>query len=158
MSIAIPEYFAVTSLALFSFSDLRYRLVPGIEAFFLAAVLIGAPAAPLNAALMIAACAWGCLDQLPGFLVLPLLFYPPAWPVLLTAYGVRHGLIGRADLLAVAGLACLFPWPALVMAMLALEFWRRWWVRRQVGPVPAIPGLLLGILAYLLLHLSIPAA
>ena len=158
MSLALPEYFAVTALALFSFSDLRYRLVPGIEAFFLAAVLIGAPAAPFNAALIIAACAWGCFGQTSGFLVLPLLFYPPAWPVLLTAYGVRRDLIGRADLLVVAGLACLFPWPALVMAMLSLEFWRRWWVRRQVGPVPALPGLLLGILAYLLIRLVIPIA
>jgi len=158
MSLDLPEYFAVTALTLFSFSDLRYRLVPGIEAFFMAAVLIGAPAAPLNVALMIAACAWGCLEQLPGFLVLLLLFYPPAWPVLLTAYGVRHGLVGRGDLLAVAGLGCLFPWTALIMAMLTLEFWRRWWVRRQVGPVPALPGFLLGILAYLLLRLFLPIA
>lgn len=156
MSLAAPEYFIVTALALFSFSDLRYRLVPGIEAFFLASVLLALPSSPLNTALIVAACAWGWLGQAPGFLVLPLLFYPPAWPVLLTGFGVRHDLVGRADLLAVAGLACLFPWTALVMAMLALEFWRRWWVRRQAGSVPALPGLLLGILAYLLLRIFLP--
>jgi hypothetical protein len=158
MNNTTAEYFVVTSLALFSFSDLRCRVVPGIEAFFLAAVLIAVPGSPLNTALVVIACAWGWLEQMPGFISIPLLFYPPAWPVLLTGFGVRHGMIGRADLLAVAGLACLFPWTALVMAMLSLELWRRFWVKRQVGPVPALPGLLLGILAYLLLRLFIPVA
>jgi hypothetical protein len=156
MSLTVSEYFAVTGLAIFSFADLRYRLAPGIEAFFLASVLIAAPDNPLNAALVVAALAWGSLRVLPGWFILPLLFYPPAWPVLLTGFGVRQGLVGRADLLAIAGLACLFPWPALVLALLGLEAWRRFWRRRQDGPVPALPGLLLGILGYLLIRLLFP--
>lgn len=156
MSLALPEYFAVTALALFSFADLRYRLVPGIEAFFLVSVLIAAPTDPLKIALVVMAFGWGWLGNMPGWLSLPLLFLPAAWPVLLTGVGVRQGLVGRADLLAVAGLACLFPWSALVMAMLGLEAWRRFWRRRQGGPVPALPGLLLGILGYLLLRLAFP--
>ena len=158
MNITLVEFLLVTSLALFSFSDLRYRLASGIEAFFLATVLIAVPASPWNTALVVIACAWGCLEQIPGFISFPILFYPPAWPVLLTGFGVRHDMIGRGDLLAVAGLACIFPWTALVMAMLALELWRRFWVSRQPGPVPALPGLLFGILAYLFLRTFIPSA
>ncbi len=59
MSLALPEYFAVTALALFSFADLRTRLVPGIEVFFLASVLISAPARPLTTILVVLAFAWG---------------------------------------------------------------------------------------------------
>lgn len=156
MSLALPEYFAVTALALFSFADLRTRLVPGIEVFFLVLVLISAPDHPLTTILVVLACAWGWLSSIPGGLILPLLFLPSSWPVLLAGFGVRQGVVGRADLLAIAGLACLFPWPALVLAMLGLEAWRRFWHKRQDGPVPAIPGLLLGILAYLLVRLALP--
>jgi hypothetical protein len=73
--------------------------------------------------------------------------------VLLTGYGYRRGLIGRADLLAVAGIACLFPLPATLLALLRLEIWRKVWIERQAGPIPALPGLLLGLLVYLLLRL-----
>ncbi len=158
MSLALPEYFAVTALTLFSLAELRTRLVPGIEVFFLASVLISAPAHPLTTTLVVLACAWGWLNSIPGWLVFPLLFLPSTWPVLLTGFGVRQGVVGSADLLAIAGLACLFPWPALVLAMLGLEIWRRFWHKRQAGPVPAIPGLLLGILAYLLVKLVLPLA
>ncbi len=142
------ELFAVTSFALFSVADLRYRLVPAIEIFFAAALLLALPDVPLHAAIVLLAFAWGWLPRWPGFLALPLLFYPPAWVVLLTGAGVRHGMIGRADLLAVAGLAFLFPWPALILAGLGLEVWRRFWVWRRAGPVPALPGMLLGLLVY----------
>lgn len=156
MSLALPEYFAVTALALFSFADLRTRVVPGIELFFLASILISAPANPLATVLVVAALTWGWLKAIPGWLVLPLLCLPSAWPVLLAGFGVRQGLVGRADLLAIAGLACLFPWPALVLTMLGLEAWRRFWRKRQAGPLPALPGLLLGLLSYVLLRLTIP--
>ena len=76
----------------------------------------------------------------------------------LVGSGTRQGLLGRADLLAAARLACLFPWPALVLALAGLEAWRRFWVPRQDGPVPALPGLLLGILAYLGLRLAFSPA
>lgn len=147
------ELFAVTSFALFSVADLRYRLVPAIEIFFAASLLLALPDAPLHAAIILLAFAWGWLPRWPGFLALPMLFYPPAWVVLLTGAGVRHGMIGRADLLAVAGLAFLFPWPALILAGLGLEAWRRFWVWRRDGPVPALPGMLLGVIVYLIFRL-----
>jgi len=37
-----------------------------------------------------------------------------------------------------------------------LEMWRRFWIRRKTGLVPVLPGMLLGLLAYLFLRLILP--
>lgn len=150
---SLSESFALVSFTLFSFADLRYRLVPGIEWFLLGTILLTFPSNPLQSGLILLACGWGVLRNLSGWFALPLLFYPPAWPVLLTGYGYRKGLIGRADLLAIAGLACLFPLPAVLFSLLGLELWRRIWVRRQGGSIPALPGMLLGLLTFLLFRM-----
>ena len=150
---SLSESFALVSFTLFSFADLRYRLVPGIEWFLLGTSLLTFPSNPLQSGLILLACGWGVLRNLSGWFALPLLFYPPTWPVLLTGYGYRKGLIGRADLLAIAGLACLFPLPAVLLSLLGLELWRRLWVRRQSGSIPALPGMLLGLLVFLLFRL-----
>ena len=149
----LTEAFALTSFALFSLTDLRTRLVPGIEWFFVGAILLTLPASPIQTGLVVLAAGWGLFRNRSGFLALPLLFYPPAWPVLMTGYGHRRGLIGRADLLAIAGLACLLPFSAVLISLFGLEAWRRLWLRRRSGPIPALPGLLLGLLAYLALRL-----
>lgn len=150
---SLSETFTVVSLTLFSFSDLRYRLVPGIEIFFLGTILLALPASPVQTIIILVACIWGLIGTVPSFCVVPLLFHPPAWPVLLTGYGYRKGIIGRADLLAIGGLACLFPLPAILFSLLGLEVWRRFWIRRQPGSIPALPGLLLGTLAFLLVRI-----
>jgi hypothetical protein len=152
----LTESFALASFTLFSLADLRYRLVPGIELFLLGTILLTLPVTPLQTGIILFACAWGLFRNISGWLALPLLFYPPAWPVLLTGYGYRKGLIGRADLLAVSGLACLFPLSAVLLSLFGLELWRRIWIRRQSGAIPVIPGLLLGLLAFLLLRLILP--
>ena len=152
----LTESFALVSFTLFSFADLRYRLVPGIEIFLLGTVILTMPISPIQTSIVLLACLWGLFSKVPGFLSLPLLFYPPAWPVLFTGYGYRRGLIGRADLLAVSGLACLFPLPAVLLALLGLEIWRRVWIRRQAGPIPTLPGMLLGLVVFLLLRLILP--
>lgn len=153
----LSESFALVSFTLFSFADLRYRLVPGIELFFLGAILLTLAITPMQTGIILLACIWGLLRNLPGWLALPLLFYPPAWPLLLTGYGYRKGLIGRADLLAISGLACLLPLSAVLLSLLGLEVWRRIWVRRQAGVIPALPGFLLGMLVFLFLRLLFPA-
>jgi hypothetical protein len=149
----LTESFALASFTLFSLADLRYRLVPGIELFLLGTILLTLPATPIQTGIILSACAWGLFRNIPGWFALPLLFSPSAWPVLLTGYGYRKGLIGRADLLAISGLACLFPLPAVLLSLLGLEVWRRLWIRRQTGSIPAIPGLLLGLLVFLLWRL-----
>jgi hypothetical protein len=144
----LSEAFALTSFALFSLSDLRTRLVPGIEWFFVGAILLTLPASPIQTGLVVLSAAWGLFRNRSGLLALPLLFYPPAWPVLLTGYGHRRGLVGRADLLAIAGLACLLPFQAVLFSLFGLEAWRRFWIRRQKGYIPALPGLFLGMVIY----------
>jgi len=84
---------------------------------------------------------------------MPLLFYPFVWPVLFTGYGYRKGIIGRADLLAISGLACLFPFSAVLLSLFSLEVWHRLWVRRKPGTVPALPGMLVGILIYVAIQI-----
>ena len=149
----LTESFALVSFTLFSFADLRYRLVPGIELFLFGTILIAAPVTPIQTVIVLLACAWGVLRNSSGLYTVPLLFFPSAWPVLLSGYGYRKSLIGRADLLAISGLACLLPLPAVILSLLGLEVWRRFWVRRRAGPIPALPGLLLGLLAFLFIQL-----
>lgn len=151
----LSEAFALASFALFSYADLRYRLVPGIEIFLVGTILLTVSATPIQTGIILLACAWSLFRNLSGWFVLPLLFYPPTWPVLFTGYGYRRGMIGRADLLAIGSLACLFSLPTVLFALLGLEIWRRFWIRRQTGSIPAIPGLLLGLIAFLVLRLFI---
>ena len=149
----LTETFALVSFSLFSYADLRYRLVPGIEVFLLGTILLTLSSTPLQTGIVTLACLWSIFRNLSGWFAIPLLFYPPVWPVLLTGYGYRKSIIGRADLLAISGLACLFPLPAVLLSLFGLEVWRRFWVRRQHGDIPALPGLLIGLIAYLLLRL-----
>jgi hypothetical protein len=151
--VTLSESFALVSFTLFSFADLRYHLVPGIELFFLGAILLTLPIDPIPSGIIVLACVWGLYRNSAGWLAVPLLFFPPAWPVLLTGYGYRKGIIGRADLLAISGIACLFPLPGVLLSLFGLEIWRRIWIRRQTGPIPALPGLLLGLLVYLTFRL-----
>ncbi len=116
----LPESFALVSFTLFSFADLRYRLVPGIELFLFGTILLTFPVTPIQTGIVILTCIWGVFRNILGWYALPLLFYPPAWPVLLAGYGYRRRLIGRADLLAISGLACLFPLPAVLLSLLGL--------------------------------------
>lgn len=152
----IAETFALVSFSIFSYADLRYRLVPGIEVFLFGTILLTFPATPIQTGIVLLACLWSIFRNLSGWFAIPLLFYPPVWPVLFTGYGYRKGIIGRADLLAISGLACLFPLPAVLLSLLGLELWRRLWIRRQQGNIPALPGLLLGLVVYLLLRLFLP--
>ena len=145
----LTETFALVSFSLFSYADLRYRLVPGIEVFLLGTILLTLPITPLQTGIVLLACLWGIFRNLSGWFAVPMLFYPPVWPVLLTGYGYRKGIIGSADLFAISGLACLFPLPAVLLSMFGLELWRRFWVRRQTGSIPALPGMFVGLLIYI---------
>ena len=147
------ETFALVSFSLFSYADLRYRLVPGIEIFLLGTILLTFPATPVQTGIVLLACLWSIFRNLSGWFAIPLLFYPPVWPVLLTGYGYRKGMVGRADLLAISGLACLFPLSAVLLSLFGLDIWRRFWIRRQGGDIPAIPGMFLGLLTYVVINL-----
>ncbi|MCG2659233.1 MAG: hypothetical protein L6437_03175 [Kiritimatiellae bacterium] len=150
------EIFSLASLGIFSLADLRYRTVPAAEIFFLGSVLLASQSSPLAVGFIVLAVAWG-IARWPGWIAWPLLLYPPAWIVLLAGFGVRQGLIGRGDLLVLGGLACLLPWTALIFVLLGVESWRRWlrW-RGKSGMLPAIPGMFLGVAAYVLVKIILP--
>ena len=90
----LTETFALASFSLFSYADLRYRLVPGIEVFLLGTILLTLPITPIQTGIVLLACLWSIFRNLSGWFAVPLLFYPPVWPVLFTGYGYRKGIIG----------------------------------------------------------------
>jgi len=147
----MAETLSLISLMLFSLADLRYRSAPAIELFFFAAVLLAVPMVnPLHLAIVVLIVGWGYIQKFPRWLAVIMLFYPPLWPLALVAFGVRKGMIGRLDLLAMGAIASLFAWPALILSLLGMEFWRRWWVRKgKLGPVPALPGMAVGVAIFM---------
>lgn len=153
-----PEFLLLVAFALLSLADLRYRAAPGIAAVYLAALYLEAIRDPLQAVSLALAVIWGHWRFLPGVLAWPALLHPSAWVVMLAGYGVRMGVVGQGDLLAAGALACLFPWPAPVLAFLGVEIWRRLWVRRGLpGPLPALPGMFMGLAVYLVFWRVVPA-
>jgi hypothetical protein len=147
---------SLISFAVFSIVDLRTRLVPFIEAFFIIAVFFTFPGDKLHVIVLVVAVIWGLFRRIPAWFALPFLFYPLSWPALLVGFGVRKGMIGRADLLAIAMIGFLFPFPAVITSLFGFEFWRRWWIRRgNDGLIPAMPGLFLGLAAYSLLQVGL---
>lgn len=146
---------SLASLALFSLADLRCRTAPGVEVFFLSAVSLAALTGPLTAALVVLAVVWGLVRRSPPMLALPLLLHPSTWAVVLIGAGVRRRLIGGADLLALGGLACLFDWQVPVLALVGVELWRRGWGKWGAGPMPAMPGMFLGLTVYVLWELAL---
>ena len=153
-----PELLLLAAFAMLSLADLRYRVAPGIVVVYFAALFLETTSDPLQAVSVALAVIWGHWRSWPGVLVWPALLHPAAWVVMLAGYGVRMGVVGRGDLLAAGALACLFPWPAPALAFLGVEAWRRLCVRRGLpGPLPAMPGMLMGLAVYLLFWRVVPA-
>ena len=150
------QIISLISFALFSIVDLRTRLVPFIEAFFVIAVFFAFPADKLHVTILVLAVVWGLFRRIPARCAVPFLFYPLSWPAVLVGFGVRKQMIGRADLLALAMIGFFFPFTAVITSLLGFEFWRRWWMRRgNYGLVPAFPGLFLGLSVYSLLQIGL---
>jgi hypothetical protein len=152
----VIQTITIISFAIFSIVDLRTRLVPFIEAFFVIAVFFAFPEDRLHVTVLVLAVLWGLFRRIPSRFALPFLFYPMSWPALLVGFGVRKQMIGRADLFAVAMIGFFFPFAAVIMSLLGFEFWRRWWMRRgNYGLIPALPGFFLGLSAYSLLQIGV---
>jgi len=154
--VTIIQVISIISLAAFSIVDLRTRLVPFIEAFFVTVVIYTFPEDRLHVSVLVLAVVWGLFRRIPARFALPFLFYPMSWPALLVGFGVRKQMIGRADLFAVAMIGFLFPFPAVIMSLFGFEFWRRWWMSRgNYGLIPALPGLFLGLAVYSLFQIYV---
>ena len=138
--------FSIFAFALFSVVDLRSRFVPFIDAFFVLAGMYVFADTPWHVLALAVSVIWGSVRRIPARLAFPLVFYPLAWPILLVGFGVRHKMVGKADLFAIGTIGFLFPISAVVAALIGFEFWRRWWVGRgNGGYIPAIPGMFLGL-------------
>jgi hypothetical protein len=147
---------SIISFAVFSLVDLRTRLVPFIELFFGIAALLVFPDDRLHVMIIILAVCWGTFRHIPARFMLPFLFYPYSWPILIVGFGVRKRMIGQADLFALAIVGIVFPFAAVIMSILGFELWRRWWVLRgNDGLIPAIPGLFLGLSMYSVAQIAI---
>jgi hypothetical protein len=143
------------SFAVFSLVDLRVRVVPLIEVFFGIAAFVAFPEDRLHVTVLTFAVIWGLFRRIPSYFLLPFLFSPPSWPILIVGFGVRKRMIGQADLFALAIVGVLFPFPAVIMSLLGFEGWRRWWVARgNCGLIPALPGLFLGLATYNVFQLA----
>lgn len=154
--VTIIQTVSVFSLALFSLWDLRSRLIPLIDAFFVLVAGWALLEAPLHGAILTAVVLWGIVPGISSRLALLFVFYPAVWPVLLAGFGVRKQMVGRADLLALAIISFAFPFPAVIVSIFGFELWRRWWIRRgKCGLVPALPGLFLGLAVYSLAQIAI---
>ena len=104
----LTETFALVSFSIFSYADLRYRLVPGIEVFLLGTILLTFPGTPIQTGIVLLACIWGVIRKLSGWFA------------------------------------------AILLALIGLELWRRFWIRRNAGVVPALPGMFIGLLIYVI--------
>jgi hypothetical protein len=156
--VGAPEILLFAGFAALAVADMRYRTAPGMAALYLAALYLQAGDDPWQAAAVGLAVIWGQWRAWPGMLAWPALLHPAAWVVMLAGHGVRMGVVGRGDLLAAGALACLFPWPGPVLAFLGVEAWRRLWLRRGwPGPLPALPGMCVGLAVYLLFWRVVPA-
>jgi hypothetical protein len=67
----LTETFALVSFSLFSYADLRYRLVPGIEIFLFGTILLTFPATPIQTGIVLLACGWSIFRNLSGWFALP---------------------------------------------------------------------------------------
>ena len=135
----LTESFALVSFTLFSFADLRYRLVPGIEIFLFGTILLTLPVTPIQTAIIL----WlvpGDYSEIfqAGSLCLFCFIHLPGRFCSL-AMGIARGLLGaliclQSAALPVSSLCLLFFFPCL-----GLEVWRRIWIRRQsrFDPSPA---------------------
>ncbi len=144
------EVAALLAFLVWSATDLRYRTAPGVEFLFVVALSLTLVEYPLRAGVLSLAVAPSLLPDWPKFLVYVPALYPPAWPVLAVGYGVRRMVFGRADMFALAGIACVYPWYTMALALVGMAVWGRWWIARKVasGPVPFIPGMMLGLWVY----------
>jgi hypothetical protein len=154
-----PDYLlALGSLSLLSIADLRDRSLPGVRIFFWASVCFGLARDPAGNALMIVAVLlvvrWGSRLAVPALLILPPIFLPATWPVLLASGGVRCGLVSQGDMLALGGITCLLPWQYSCFALLGVALWKKFPSNRSDNSIAALPGMFSGVtVVFVLRHL-----
>lgn len=146
--------FVLVSLAWFSLTDLYNRTTPGIEIFFGGAVVLGMFDNPLRVGVVLLMVV-GVIGNWPPLFKLLLLFHPSCWMILLIGKYYREGIVGGADWLALAEIACLFAWYVPVAVWIGVLLWQTWWRKRWRGSAPVLPGMFLGLLMYIVSGLGV---
>ena len=137
-------------LVLSALEDIKYLSTPQLYlylAFALSVVYSLQHAHYILAAFVILALGW-VYQYLPGLFLLLLVVCPPTWPMIVLGAGRREGMIGEADLLAVATISLISPWAGWGGLVGLVLFWG---VLRERSALwmPAIPGILIGALPFL---------
>ena len=86
---------------------------------------------------------------IPGWALVLLVVYPPVWPLVILGAGMREAIVGDGDLLTAATVSLLSPWAGLGSLVGLLLFWRLLKQRHALW-YPAIPGVLMGALPFLI--------
>lgn len=141
-------YLMLAGMLIFSFADLKYRVIPAIEVVFFGVVLLVVRDYDIwQVGIVVLSVLFGVFPRVPTILGMTLLFFPYAWPTLMFGYGVRKAIVGKADLYAVGIVSLLFPQDVAIAAVvggyLSIRLWAKAWKQR---PIPLIPGMSLGVL------------
>ena len=140
----------VITLILSALEDIRYLSVP-LPYLYLAFALSGVYGLwhgyYLQVLGVIVALLWA-YRRLPVFVLLPLILVPPIWPLVILGAGRREGMLGEGDLMATAALSLLSPWAGWGSVVGLVLFWGVL-KKRQALWMPAIPGILMGALPFL---------
>ena len=140
----------VIALVLSALEDIRYLSVP-LPYLYLALALSGVYGLwhgyYLQVLAVIAALLWA-YRRLPVFVLLPLVLVPSAWPLAILGAGKREVMLGEGDLMATAALSLLSPWAGWGSVVGLVLFWGVL-KKRQALWMPAIPGILMGALPFL---------
>jgi len=139
-------------LALSAVEDVKYLSAPRLYpllAFALSVIYGTLHARYLSLIFVVLAFAW-IYRYLPGQILLLLALFPPTWPLVILGAGYREGMIGDADLITIASLSLLSPWAGWSGLIGLIVYWKV--LKRKNLWVPAIPGILLGVLPLLLVR------
>lgn len=140
----------VITLILSALEDIRYLSVP-LPYLYLAFALSGVYGLwhgyYLQVLGVIVALLWA-YRRLPVFVLLPLILIPPIWPLAILGAGRREGMLGEGDLMVTAALSLLSPWAGWGGVVGLVLFWGVL-KKRQALWMPAVPGILMGALPFL---------
>ena len=138
-------------LILSALEDVRYLSTPQMYLYLALAlgVVYGLQHAHYMLVVFVILALLWAYRYLPGPLLLLMVVYPPTWPLVILGAGKREAVIGEGDLLAVAAVSLVSPWAGLGSLVGLLLFWKLLKQRRALW-YPAIPGILMGALPFLI--------
>ena len=151
----VAEYLFFLAISVLSLRDIRSYVAPGAWLLGMGGLILGLYVNPFRTLIISALVLWVLLEGRPAWLLLFLL-HPVTFLLTPIAYGVLADQVGIGDLLVLVSIAALFPWFALLFAVLGMQLWMDWWkLAYRSGPVPLLPGIGFGFGLWLVLLASV---